>query len=89
MEDTQEKPVPDIALAPIESSQLAEIGYHPESQTLAIRFKGRGDAPGSLYHYDGFTPDDWTAFQASESKGSHFYRHIKPHTDKFPYRKVG
>lgn len=89
MENAQETPVPDISLSAIESSQLAEIGYHPDSQTLAIRFKGRGDKPGSLYHYDGVTPEDWEAFNGAESKGSHFYKHIKPFADKFPYRKVG
>lgn len=83
--ETIEHPV--IALQPVESSQLAAIGYHAETQTLAIQFKGK-NGPGSIYHYANFTAEDFAAFLAAESQGSHFKRIIKPAQDKFPYVKV-
>lgn len=79
---------PNIQLTPVKSSQIAAIGYDANSQTLAIQFKGKGDAPGSVYHYANFTAEDWAEFQAAESVGSHFYRHIKPRADRFPYTRI-
>jgi hypothetical protein len=79
---------PNIPLTPVESSQIAGIGYAAESRTLAIRFKGKGDSPGSLYHYDDVSPEDWAAFRDAESIGSHFYRHIKPYPGKFRYARI-
>lgn len=78
-----------IALTPVESSQLAAIGHDPETGTLAIQFKGRGDAPGSIYHYENFTAEQFEQFKNAESVGSHFYKNIKPFAEKFPYTKIG
>ncbi len=78
-----------IALTPVESSQIEAIGHDAASNILAIRFKSRGNGqPGPLYHYAGFTADDFAAFQAAESVGSHFYRTIKPFPDKYPYTRI-
>lgn len=80
---------PTIALRPVKSSQIAAIGHHPESNTLAVQFAPRKDgSPGSVYHYGNFTAQDFTAFQNSESIGSHFGKHIKPHIDKHPFTKL-
>lgn len=81
-------PYAQIQLTPVESSQIAAIGYDPASETLAIQFKGKGDAPGSVYHYAYFTAEDWAALHAAESVGSHFYRHIKPRADRHPYVRI-
>ena len=81
-----------IHLTPVESSQLSAYGYDAASQTLAIRFKGRGDQPGSLYHYHNFGETDWQAFQDAPSKGSHFIRNIKPHArrdgGRYPFQRI-
>ncbi len=74
---------PAIAMQDVTSSQIEAIGYHPETRTLAIRFKG-----GSLYHYGGCEPETFEAFRTAESIGSYFYKHIKPNTKKYPYRKI-
>lgn len=78
----------NIPLYTVQSSQIDAIGYDSVTQTLAIQFKGKGDAPGSVYHYVNFTAEDWAELQAAESVGSHFYRHIKPRSDRFPYTRV-
>lgn len=80
-------PHPDIQMLPVQSSQLHSIGHDPDTNTLAIRFKGK-NGPGSLYHYANFTKDDFTAFSQSESKGSFFKRKIKLATDTYPFTKI-
>ena len=77
-----------ITMDSVESSQIAAIGYDAGSQTLAIQFKGKGDKPGSVYHYSGVTLEDFAAFKSAESIGSHFYRHIKPFDQKYPYVRI-
>lgn len=78
-----------IALTPVESSQIAAIGHHPETNTLAIQFSPRRDgSPGSIYHYANFTADDFASFKAADSIGSYFGRFIKPLTEKHPFVKV-
>jgi hypothetical protein len=81
-------PYPEIQLTPVESSQIAAIGYDAASETLAIRFKGKGDAPGSLYHYAYVSPADWAEFRDAPSIGSYFYKHIKPRPDRHPYTRI-
>lgn len=71
----QERPAKlDIPMEPVQSSQIATVGYSPEHQMLALTFT-RG--PGHTYHHPGFTPTDYAAFRGAESLGSHFIKHIK------------
>ncbi|WP_205168928.1 KTSC domain-containing protein [Burkholderia sp. LMG 13014] len=75
-----------IDTLPVESSQIHSIGYDAESETLAVRFKDRKTAaPTSLYHYTGFTQANFDALKTADSLGSHFYKHIKPFPERFPY----
>ncbi|MCA8017773.1 KTSC domain-containing protein [Burkholderia metallica] len=78
-----------IAMTPVDSSQIHSIGYDAATQTLAVRFKDRASgAPTSLYHYRHVTQANFDAFRNAESIGSHFYKHIKPHQDRFPYTRI-
>ncbi|AVT58529.1 KTSC domain-containing protein [Pectobacterium versatile] len=77
-----------INMTPVKSSQIHSIGHDPVTGTLAIRFNGRDNAPGNLYHYSNVSADDFAAFSGADSVGSHFYRNIKPHTDRFPYQRI-
>lgn len=78
--------VPEIAMDAVESSQIHSIGYASAIQTLAIRFKDRATGgPTSLYHYSNVQQGDFNALAAAESKGKHFYAHIKPYPEIFPY----
>lgn len=77
-----------IAMDAVTSSQIAAIGHNPETNTLAIQFHGKDDAPGSVYHYANVTPEQFAEFKASESIGSHFYKTIKPNKDKHPYIRI-
>lgn len=76
-----------ITMTPVESSQLAAIGHDANNNTLAIQFK-RGEGVGNTYYYQNFDAEQFKQFQGAESVGSHFYKHIKPFADKFPYQKI-
>lgn len=87
--DHEIKEHPTIAMDAVESSQVAKIGHHPETNTLAIQFSNRKNgSPGGVYHYENITPKLFADFKGAESVGSHFYKHIKPFADRFPYVKV-
>lgn len=67
-------PRPDITLNDVKSSQVKNIGYDPETNTLAVSFT-RG--AGAVYHYPNVSQDDYEAFIKAESIGIHFGKHIK------------
>jgi hypothetical protein len=71
----------------VSKTGMTGIGYDAASKVLEIAFASRKPGePDKVYHYAEFTPEDWAAFQAAESKGSHFLRAIKP---KFACTKIG
>ncbi|HWK69990.1 MAG TPA: KTSC domain-containing protein [Burkholderiaceae bacterium] len=86
--DNNITPRPIIAMDSVESSQIAAIGHHPETETLAIKFPPNRADKSSVYHYANFTAEQFAAFQAAESKGSHFVKFIKRSPDLFPYENV-
>lgn len=82
-----EQPAKAIELQPVDSSQIEAIGYDADTETLAVRFNGKG-RPGSLYHYRGVSLTEWHALQDAPSKGSYFIRNIKPHPDRYPFTRI-
>lgn len=78
---------PHVTMNPIESSHHSRAGYDIEAQQLYIDF-AKPDAAPNIYRYSNFTPDDWNAYVTSDSKGGHFIRNIKSHTQKYPYVRV-
>lgn len=69
-----DKPYVAIPMTPVESNQVAAIGYDAETKTLACSFT-RG--PGHIYHYPNVEPDLHASFMAADSKGSFFGLHVK------------
>ena len=77
-----DKPFVAIPMKPVESNQVAAIGYDAARRTLQVTFT-RG--PGHIYQYPGVEPEVHLAFMAAESKGKYFGERIKPLAfDKFP-----
>ncbi len=68
------KPIPDISLTTVKSSQLKQAGYDPITKTMALSFK---HGKGAVYHYPGVTQEQFDEFQKSKSLGSHFGQHFK------------
>lgn len=69
-----DKPFAPIAMTPVQSNQVASVGYDATTKTLAVTF-ARG--PGHIYHYPNVEEKMHTEFMASDSKGTFFGKHIK------------
>ena len=77
-----EKEYVAIATTPVESNQVAAIGYDAARRTLQVTFT-RG--PGHIYQYPNVDAKLHADFMAAESKGKFFGEHIKQLPfDKFP-----
>ena len=55
-----------INMSIVKSSQIHSIGHDVATNTLAIRFKSRGE-PAALYHYSNVSAEDFAAFRDAES----------------------
>ncbi|MGH8908310.1 MAG: KTSC domain-containing protein [Egibacteraceae bacterium] len=76
--DTAERRGPSQEIAmdmkAVKSSNIAEIGYDPKTNTLAVKFNGNG----RTYHYPNVKQDVFDKFSKAESIGGHFAEHIRP-----------
>lgn len=61
-----------IKTNPVESNNLAAIGYDAESKTLQVDFKN-----GKRFQYPNVEPELFAEFQAAESVGKFFAARIK------------
>lgn len=73
-------------LTPVESSNIAAVGYQPKKKVLTVQFLN-----GAEYTYEGVPPAINKALMAAESKGKYLnaaikgtydYKQIKPPADK-------
>ena len=76
---SEEEYVP-IPMTPVESHQVAAVGYDASRKTLAVTFT-RG--AGAIYHYPNVDQKLHAAFMAAESKGKFFGEHVK----SLPFKK--
>lgn len=61
-----------IERTPIDSSNLAAVGYDPDRQVLSVEFTS-----GSVFHYYSVTLDVFEAFGAAESRGQFYAKQIR------------
>jgi len=61
-----------VEMIPVESSNIKEIGYDPPTERLRVTFK-----TDKTYEYFGVSDVMWQAFQAADSKGKFFHKHIR------------
>jgi hypothetical protein len=64
---------------PVDSSNVAAIGYDPATATLEVEFKD-----GSVYEYFDVSEIIYESFLASDSKGRFLHQQIR---DKYRYHK--
>ncbi|MNC25015.1 hypothetical protein D3C75_730900 [compost metagenome] len=60
-------------LEPVQSSNIAAVGYDKEKQTLFVQFKGRD----TVYQHPGVPRLTYEIMMAAESIGSYYARNIK------------
>lgn len=65
---------PEITLHPVKSGKLKALGHDPVSNTLAASFP---TGSGAIYHYPGFSADDYKALIEAESVGKHFIANVQ------------
>ena len=70
-----------MTMQPVESSNVAEVGHDPITNTLRVKFKS-----GGTYEYHGVSAQKHQALLSADSIGAHLARHIKPHHET---RKLG
>jgi hypothetical protein len=65
---------------PVESSNVAEVGYDNATQVLEVMFKDSG-----IYHFFGVHPIVHGELMSSESVGSYFQRKIR---SRYQFKKL-
>ncbi len=65
---------------PVDSSNLATVGYEPSTRILEIEFHG-----GSVYQYYDVPEEVYRGLLEAVSKGGYFHRNIRA---RYPYRQV-
>ena len=63
---------PSMNRSPVESSDIASIGYDPATHTLEIEFQ-----TGALYEYQGVPADTHAQLMSAPSHGRYFNQHVK------------
>ena len=56
----------------VNSSDIASIGYEPDTQTLAVEFHATG-----MYQYFSVPQDIYDGFRETPTHGKYFYQNIK------------
>jgi hypothetical protein len=74
----------DIALTPVQSSQIHAIGYDAASSTLRVQFKSAAGA-GSIYDYTMVPAETAEAFRKADSVGRFFGAKVK---GRFEFKKL-
>ncbi len=72
----------------VESSQIAEVGYDAETETLGIKFPAGKRSAASEYHYANVPARVHRALITAESIGSYFGKNIKSRADLYPYTRI-
>lgn len=67
------KKIDNIKTLPVESSNIAEVGHNKETNTLQVKFTGKG----SIYQYNPVTEEAYKAMVGAESIGKWFNENIK------------
>ena len=74
-----------MKLQPVDSSQLAAVGYDPASKILTIQFKGK---KATTYEYQNVTQELYDGLLNAESVGTYFGQNVKSAPEKYPYKKI-
>jgi KTSC domain-containing protein len=70
-------------LVPVTSSNVAAVGYDPQTKEMQVRFTG-----GGHYSHSNVPAIKHALFIASTSKGRFYHQHFKGNADH-PHRRIG
>lgn len=82
-----------MKMTPVQSSQVAAIGYAPDTKKLRVRFKpfaskGQEAKAEPTYEYANVSQGDYDAIFNAESIGREINQRLKKNPSAFPYRKL-
>ena len=60
-------------MEPVDSSNVHSVGYDPESRRMRVQFVN-----GNVHDYQDVPAETHQALMASDSKGGHLAKHVKP-----------
>ena len=63
------RPQPKYDMQPVQSSNLAAVGYDAATRTLRIEFHASGKSPSRTYQYEAVAPEEYKALLEAPSKG--------------------
>jgi hypothetical protein len=69
----------NVIMEPVESSNLAAVGYDEENSNLFVLFQDKNGGPGQKYYYTGVPKSVYSELMAAPSKGRFLAAHIKGH----------
>lgn len=72
-----------MKMMPVQSSNLAAIGYDSERRVLRVQFKS-----GQSHDYQDVPPEEHSALMAADSHGKHYHARIKKVYDGQPVTDV-
>jgi hypothetical protein len=67
------KGVTMVDIKPVNSSNIAGVGYDAATQEMHVQFSS-----GATYSYIGVPPEHHEALANADSIGAHFAKHIRP-----------
>jgi len=71
-----------MEMFPVQSSNLAAVGYDLDTATLVVQFLN-----GTAYQYSGVPEHEFAGLMGSASKGTYFNQNIK--RAGYPYVRIG
>lgn len=72
-----------MLLVPVASSDIAAIGYDPDTGELQVQFRNN-----RIYSYPNITPDWYDGFLQAPSKGSYFAQTIRKNPQIYSYQRI-
>jgi hypothetical protein len=66
----------------VDSSQIEEIGFDPETKIMNVMFKG-----GAVYEYYDFSDKFFEEFLKAKSKGKFFFKNVRLNKE-IVYKKI-
>jgi hypothetical protein len=72
LEPEELEDIGDVRMYPVESSNLAAVGYNKDAFELTIAF-----LDGSIYRYEAVPMEEYVDLMKADSKGEYFYTDIR------------
>lgn len=77
-----------VKMVPVSSSNMAALGYDPDSQVLTVQFHGKDEKSGRVYQYQNVPAWLYGDMLGSDSVGMFFNQTIRANGQLYPFKVV-